>query len=320
MNDHAWISVARRMGRFLAWHGVFALAVWCLAARVTRAQDAPSVDTDALAERAMAGPTDEAPQQSNVPVQAATSPKMPSMLEMFQRGGPFMWPILVLSFVVAIFSFERLLGLRRRKILPPKLVRQLQDLSDKPGGIDVKAVQKLCVQYPSPLANVLKAAVAKFGRPAADVEAACKDAADREANKLYGNVRPLNLAASVAPLLGLLGTLQGMIVVFYTTANLPPMANRVQALSDGIYMKLVTSFSGLLVAIPAVMLAHYFEGRIQRLFFRVDDVVGQVVPQLERQEAKPKPVGAEAEHRETKSSLRRPVEPLALPHAATKGE
>ncbi len=320
MNDRSLIDRARRMGRFLAWHAVFACAVWCVATKTGVAQDQALIDAERRAEDKLAAPVDESPVDAVAPAASSQTPEFPSMLEMFQKGGPFMWPILALSLAVAIFSFERLLGLRRRKILPPKLVRQLHELAGKPGGMDPKAVHKLCVQYPSPLASVLKAAIPRVGRSHGELEAACKEASDREANKMYANVRPMNLAASVAPLLGLLGTIQGMIVVFYTTANLPPAANRVQALSDGIYIKLVTSFSGLLVAIPAVMLAHYFEGRIQRLFYRIDDVLAQVLPQLEKFDGKPRVAGGDGEHRETKSSLRRSAEPALLPQPVAKGE
>ena len=77
-----------------------------------------------------------------------------------------------------------------------------------------------------------------------------------------------------------------MIIAFYTTANLEAGANRAAELASGIYVALITTFAGLCVAIPAAMLAHWLEGRILRGFRGVDDLVGEVLPQLERYENK----------------------------------
>jgi biopolymer transport protein ExbB len=115
---------------------------------------------------------------------------------------------------------------------------------------------------------------------------AAEVAKDREASRLYANIRPISLAVTVTPLLGLLGTVQGMILAFYTTANLEAGANRASELASGIYVALITTFAGLSVAIPAAIIAHYLEGRILRGFRGVDDLVSAVLPQLERYENK----------------------------------
>jgi len=115
---------------------------------------------------------------------------------------------------------------------------------------------------------------------------AAEVAKDREASRLYANIRPISLAVTVTPLLGLLGTVQGMIMAFYTTANLEAGANRAAELASGIYVALITTFAGLCVAIPAAIIAHYLEGRILRGFRGVDDLVAEVLPHMERFENK----------------------------------
>jgi biopolymer transport protein ExbB len=124
----------------------------------------------------------------------------------------------------------------------------------------------------------------KIGRPFSEVEHSVDVAKEREASKLYANIRPISLAVTVTPLLGLLGTVQGMILAFYTTANLEAGANRAAELAQGIYVALITTFAGLCVAIPAAMIAHFLEGRILAGFRSVDDVVDGVLPQIERYE------------------------------------
>ena len=87
-------------------------------------------------------------------------------------------------------------------------------------------------------------------------------------------------------MLGLLGTIQGMIMAFFVTANLPANANKTQPLAEGIYVALVTTFAGLTVAIPAAIVAHMLENRIQKLFRELDEIVMGVLPQLERYEGR----------------------------------
>ncbi|HVW39643.1 MAG TPA: MotA/TolQ/ExbB proton channel family protein, partial [Pirellulales bacterium] len=216
------------------------------------------------------------------------APKLPSLnlLELAMSGGVLMIPIAAMSFLVVLFAFERWLGLRRRKIIPPELVAALGQLAARPGGLDPKQAYKLCQQFPSTAANVFRAVLLKVGRPHSEVEFAVKEASEREAAKLYKNVRPIELAVTITPLLGLLGTVQGMIQAFFITANSPEHSNMGERLASGIYVALVTTFAGLTVAIPAAILAHYFEGRIQSLFRDVDELLLELLPQLERFEGK----------------------------------
>ncbi|MDZ4781256.1 MAG: MotA/TolQ/ExbB proton channel family protein [Planctomycetia bacterium] len=316
MNDNSMFDRAQALARFVAWHAVFAIAIWCVAARTSHAQDAQPVDAERLAEEKLAAPTASEDTAAAEPAAAFQQPAFPSLLEMFFAGGILMWPILFMSFVVVIFGCERLIALRRRRVIPPRLVRQLIEQSSKTGGLDPKAAYRLCQQYPSAAASVLKEILLKLGRPHSEVEAIKKDVADREANRLFNNVRPINLAASVAPLLGLLGTVQGMIMAFFVTANLPAGQNKTQFLAQGIYIALVTTFAGLTVAIPAVMTAHFFEGRIQRLFTEIDEFLLGLLPHLERFEGKQRVTPGDLE-REKPAAVRRPVESpmLAVPAA-----
>ena len=109
---------------------------------------------------------------------------------------------------------------------------------------------------------------------------------EREAGKLYANVRWLNLAAAITPLMGLLGTVWGMIRAFHDTTQLSPGQNKADYLAEGIYVALITTLGGLMVAIPAAIFAHYFEGRIQSLFLQIDEMLFSLMPQIERFEGK----------------------------------
>ncbi len=207
-------------------------------------------------------------------------------LQLLVRGGFLMIPIGFMSLLVVACALERALGLRRNKVIPPQLIRQLAALGTRPGGFDPRIAYRLCQLHPSAASNVIRSVLLKIGRPQMEVEQALRDAEEREASRLYSNVRWLSLAAGVTPLLGLLGTVWGMIKAFFVTANLPLGVNRAEYLADGIYVALVTTFAGLSVAIPAAVLAHLFEGRIQKLFRELDEIVLGFLPQLERFEGR----------------------------------
>jgi biopolymer transport protein ExbB len=221
--------------------------------------------------------------------EAAPPPKEEPSINVLQLaidGGVLMVPILLGSVIVVCFSLERALGLRRRKLMPPPLVKELGELAKRQGGVDPRAAYRACMRYPSTASTVIKAVLLKIGRPFAELEVTLKEVNEREAAKLYKNVRPIELQISVAPLLGLLGTVQGMIMAFFQTANLGNAPNIAEKLAQGIYVALVTTFAGLCVAIPAAVLAHYFEGRIQALFRDLDEFVLAMLPQWERFEGK----------------------------------
>jgi biopolymer transport protein ExbB len=196
-----------------------------------------------------------------------------------------MIPLAVLSIVVVTFSIERALGLRQSRVMPQELVNALGRLSGA-GGFDPRKAYRLCQEYPSATANVIRAMLLKVGRPHSEVEHTVQESSQREAERLYGNVRWLTMSAGVAPLIGLLGTVWGMIVAFHDTTQLAPGQNKADFLAEGIYIALVTTLGGLCVAIPAAVIAHYFEGRIQGMFHEIDELLFNLLPQIERYEGR----------------------------------
>jgi len=245
----------------------------------------PQPDTGP-AEGATDADTEAATEPSEAEDAARDAPTQPNYLELMLAGGKLMIPILIMSLLVVTFGVERFLGLRRHKVLPPELISGLGALAAQRGGLDPRQAYKLCQQYPSTAAVVIKTMLLKVGRPHTEVEHAVSEANEREAARLYSNVRWISLAAGVTPLLGLLGTVWGMIQAFHVTANLPKGVNKADYLAEGIYVALVTTFAGLAVAIPAAVLAHWYEGWIQKLFRELDETLLGLMPQLERFEGR----------------------------------
>ncbi len=230
----------------------------------------------------------EPEKKENAPAKEADTA---SILRDIKWLSPHMWAFYAIWFVSIVsvsFAVERFLGLRRSKILPADLAAGLRALASRKGELDLRHAQRLCKQYPSSGAVVVRAMLAKVGRPLPEIEQAMTDACGREATRLYSNVRMQILAFNVAPMLGLAGTVHGIILCFYSTAHMTLGENKMDALATGIYAALICTLAGLVVAIPAGILGHYFESRILKMFQKVEDLARLLVPHLERFEGHPR--------------------------------
>ena len=227
----------------------------------------------------------EMPIERAVPTESV-KPEGISLLKLLSRGGWFMVPLLLLSIMVATISVERFLALRREKIFPPELVKQLSMLTQSEGGLDPRRAYQACQRYPSSASYIVRTLLVKVGRSQAEMESAVTESAQREATRLAQTSSWLTLAAAIAPLIGLLGTVWGITQAFYDTTQLVVGQNRAEALAQGIYTALVTTMTGLLIAIPAAVLSHHFENRIVQLMNEIEELCFNVLPQFERYEGK----------------------------------
>ena len=238
------------------------------------------------------GPAELAIAWQDVPAVAVDAAELPAeasginFLQLLTRGGWFMVPLLVLSLVVVAISLERFISLRKERIFPGRFVRQLSRLSGSQGGLEPRSAYEICQKNPSAAANVFKALLVKVGRPQPELETAVSEASQRQATRMLQLVSWLSLAAAIAPLIGLLGTVWGITQAFYDTTQLIAGQNRAEALAEGIYTALVTTMFGLIIAIPSAVLAHYFENRIVSKMNQIEEMIFNLMPQLERYEGK----------------------------------
>ena len=201
---------------------------------------------------------------------APATPKIPtrSLFEMLLAGGPVMIPIMLSSFVMLLIVFERFICLRRRKVIPRLFVERFL-LQLREGALDRTDALERCEENSSHIARVFAAGIRKWGKPAVEVEQAVLDEGERIANVLRRYLRVLNGVSTVSPLLGLLGTVSGMIQAFNVIANSGGMG-RTEMLAGGISVALITTATGLLVAIPALIFYLYFVGRVDGLIMDID--------------------------------------------------
>ncbi len=197
------------------------------------------------------------------------------LLSILREGGVLMYPILLCSFILMVFVLERLLYLRRSRVIPKPFVRGvIEQLEQQQLGQD--EALELCEANGSPVAELFTAALKRWNRPAVEMEQAAMDAGAHITSRLRKYLRLFNAISNMTPLLGLLGTVLGMIDAFNSIAQADAMG-RPELLAGGIGTALLTTAFGLCVAIPAYAAYVYFLGRTDKLILEMDALVANVI-------------------------------------------
>jgi biopolymer transport protein ExbB len=198
-----------------------------------------------------------------------------SLIKIMQDGGVLMYPILLCSIISLVFVFERTISLRRGRIIPDPFVKRFfHQLRE--GQLDRDQALRLCEENKSPVAAVFAGAVRKWGRPSVEVEQALIDAGERVTNDLRKYLRVFNGVSTVSPLLGLLGTVFGMIAAFNAIATSKALG-RPELLASGIAEALLTTAFGLTVAIPALIFYWLFVSIVDRRIIEIDALGQELV-------------------------------------------
>ena len=190
-------------------------------------------------------------------------------------GRPFTIAFIIAS-VIGVWSvIERLVILRRRRVIPKAFVeRFLMHL--RAGRMDKNEAIAVCHQNQSPMADIFMHGVRKWGRPSVEVEQAVLDGGERQVTQLKKGLRVLNGVSTLSPLIGLLGTVVGMIRSFNDIATAGAMG-QTQTLANGIALALLTTAVGLLIAIPAMAAYLYLAGRIDSIVMEMDRLGQELV-------------------------------------------
>ena len=199
----------------------------------------------------------------------ADSVKIESIWDFVVKGGPVMIPIGLCSLIALSVIIERLFSLKRSSVIPPGFLTGLRSVTDRRNG-DRASALAYCQSNGSPLAIIVAAGLKKLHAPRDQFERAVADAGGREVAKLRKYLRVLSFVIAVSPLLGLLGTILGMISAFQTVAASGENLGRTELLAKGIYEAMITTAAGLIVTIPALACYHWLSAKIDRLVSDMD--------------------------------------------------
>jgi len=192
-----------------------------------------------------------------------------------------MYPILFSSVLALAIFLERLYALRRSKVIPQAFVTELGFFKERGEGRE-EALLSLCGRYDSALARVIKAGVERIPYGFSDVPHAVEGMGQHEAALLSTNLRMLGTISNLAPMLGLLGTVLGMIRAFSVIARAG--TGHPELIASGISEALLTTAAGLIVAIPTLAGYHYLKGRIDRYVVEMEEVALSFLEGLVEQE------------------------------------
>ncbi len=253
----------------------------------------PGVGAQGVANPETTAETDPLAEEDPIPTK--------DMWSIIRSGGPLMIPIAVASLILLAFVLERAISLRRGRVIPKPFVKRfLKQLGD--GELDRDKALELCQDSGSPVAEVFAGAVRKWGRPAVEVEQAIIDSGERVTNGLRRYLRVINGVATVTPLLGLLGTVVGMIRAFNNIAKSDALG-RPERLAEGISEALLTTAAGLTVAIPALIFYLFFVSRVDRLIIDIDAMGQEVVGVISAEEMQEKKGRAPKPRRNARSEV-----------------
>ncbi len=192
---------------------------------------------------------------------------------MYLKGGVIMWPILLCSVLGLMVVIDRFMILRKAKINIPAFMVRIRGYIKKK---DISGAISYCMEENSPVSNIVRKGLKKYRLGHERVKESIENAGRQEVSKLERGLPILASVAGIAPLLGFLGTVTGMISTFITIQNLQGAANP-SDLAGGIWEALITTAFGLIVGIPALALYNYFQNAIKKLVGDMETVANDVV-------------------------------------------
>ena len=197
-------------------------------------------------------------------------------MELILSGGVVLLAIIIVSLYAVYVFFERFLKLSRERVEADALMVKVNAaVRDR----DLELALAACERHGGPVARVLQSALKRLPYGRAAVEAAFQEATLQEEQRLSKGIRPLSTIAQIAPLMGLLGTVTGMIIAFGEISQ--QGTGNPSVLAEGIGQALVTTAAGLIVAIPALIGVNYLASRVDNIMLEIDrrreELMGNVV-------------------------------------------
>jgi biopolymer transport protein ExbB len=209
---------------------------------------------------------------------ATKAPVEMSLWDLVQKGGIIMIPILLLSLLAVYFFFERLIAIRKASKSDTNFMNNIRDFI-----YDVKldSAKALCKSTNSPVSRMVEKGISRIGKPIPEIERSIESVGRYEVSKLERNLKILGIVAGIAPMLGFIGTIMGVIKIFY---NISLSGNfSIGEISGGLYEKMITSASGLIVGVLAYAGYHYLNILLDKVIFKLEDSAIEFVDLLQKE-------------------------------------
>jgi biopolymer transport protein ExbB len=202
-------------------------------------------------------------QDNNVPAKDSQW----TIISLFKKGGITMYPILFCSILSLAICLERLYHLRSKKIIDPEFLDNIQKYWYRH---ETKMAISTCQKYDISISRILRAGLFRFGQGFREIERAIEGAGQHETSLLTSNLRILGAIANIVPMLGLLGTVLGMIKAFNVISQ--SGTGNPGLVASGIAEALITTAAGLMIGIPTLAAYHFFRGKVDNFVFHMEEI------------------------------------------------
>ncbi|MBF4493021.1 MotA/TolQ/ExbB proton channel family protein [Flavobacterium sp. JLP] len=214
---------------------------------------------------------------SNVVIEKIAPNTEISVLDFILKGGFFLIPIALLLFYTIYVIFERYLYIKTASKIDPRLIK---DVGDKLNSGNIELARTIVERSDTAAGNILKEGVLVIGRPIAEIESNMDRAADIEIGEMERRLGHLGLIAGIAPTLGFIGTISGVIKIFYSISVTENIS--IGNISGGLYEKMISSGSGLIVGIIAYSAYHLLNGKIDDFALKIQKQILEFVNIIQR--------------------------------------
>ena len=198
------------------------------------------------------------------------------MWETLSQGGIIMIPLAACSVLALWVVLERAWKLRRNQVVVPEIVRVIEGLREP---TDIPRAREICRLHPGPFSTIVQVALDNHAMSREEIRERVEDQGRQEIATLERGLGALETVAGIAPLLGLLGTVLGMIQVFEIVSR--QGAGQAQSLSGGIAEALITTATGLCIGIPALVFYNYFSGKAERLVLDLEAHTNRLIQRMQ---------------------------------------
>jgi len=201
-----------------------------------------------------------------------------SLWELILKGGIIMIPLLICSLLAVFFFFERLIAIRKASKSDTNFMHNIRDFI-----YDVKldAAKSLCRSTNTPVSRMVEKGINRIGRPISEIERSIESVGKFEISKLEKNLKILGIVAGIAPMLGFIGTIMGVIKIFYNISLSDNIS--IGIIAGGLYEKMITSATGLIVGIVAYVGYHYLNILLDKVVFRMEDSAIEFMDLLQKE-------------------------------------
>lgn len=190
---------------------------------------------------------------------------MEHVLNFLAKGGFIIYPLILCSVIGLTIVIEKAFSLRRKKVIIPEIVSVLDNIR---GSEDIGLATSICERHRGPFARVIRVGLENRDLPKDEIRESLNDQGRQEVYHLERGLVILETIAGIAPLLGLLGTVIGILKVFNVISTLG--VGQARAMSGGISEALITTIVGLSIGIPAVVAYNYFSSKAERLVLEIE--------------------------------------------------